>query len=38
MQCPECQTENPDTRKICREGGADGWLEIYEKELAAISL
>ena len=21
MQCPECQTENPETRKFCRECG-----------------
>jgi len=22
MKCPKCQTENPDTRKFCRECGA----------------
>ena len=22
MKCPECQTENPETRKFCRECGA----------------
>ena len=22
MQCPECQTDNPDIRKFCRECGA----------------
>jgi hypothetical protein len=22
MKCPECQTENPDTRKFCRECGS----------------
>jgi hypothetical protein len=21
MKCPTCQTENPDQRKFCREGG-----------------
>ena len=23
MQCPECQTENPDTQKFCGECGAE---------------
>ena len=22
MKCPDCKTENPDTRKFCRECGA----------------
>jgi class 3 adenylate cyclase len=27
MQCPKCQTENPDSKKFCRECGSDLILE-----------
>ena len=36
MKCPKCQTENPEGMKFYVECGANGWVEKYEKELAAL--
>jgi len=34
--CPKCNSSNPPGFKFCGECGADGWVEKYEKELAAF--
>jgi len=37
MNCPKCQTENPDGKKFCGECGAEGRVERTEKTLVTLS-
>jgi hypothetical protein len=37
LDCPKCGKTFCISAKFCDECGADGWVEKYEKELAALS-
>ena len=37
MKCPNCQFENREGAKFCKECGAEGWQHQAEEKMAALS-